>query len=98
MSNPCPYCGRDPFAERPPLTPKRAAVLTFISDYLAEHGFPPSFEDIARARGYRSFATVHEHVTRLQADGYLTPSAERPHRTLVPVVLPAGPAWREPCA
>lgn len=65
----CPLCGA--VRSRKPLSPKRARVLRFISDFTEANGYPPSFKEIATALHLRSLATVHEHVEQLRRDGYI---------------------------
>ncbi len=54
-----------------PLTKRQKQILDFIQGFLQEHGYAPSFEEIARAFGFASLATVHEHVSNLQRKGYI---------------------------
>ncbi len=54
-----------------PLTKKQKVILDFIGDFAEEHGYAPSFEEIAGHFGYGSLATVHEHLENLQAKGYI---------------------------
>ncbi|HWV56140.1 MAG TPA: transcriptional repressor LexA [Longimicrobiales bacterium] len=53
------------------LTKRQKDVLDYLSDYLEEHGYAPSFEEIARHFGFGSLATVHEHLENLRAKGYI---------------------------
>ena len=54
-----------------PLTKKQKEILDFIGDFAGDHGYAPSFEEIASEFGYASLATVHEHLENLQAKGYI---------------------------
>ena len=54
-----------------PLTKRQKEILDHIEDFLAEHGYAPSFEEIAEAFGYSSLATVHEHLSNLERKGYI---------------------------
>lgn len=54
-----------------PLTKKQKEILDFIGDFREEHGYAPSFEEIADYFGYGSLATVHEHLENLQTKGYI---------------------------
>ena len=54
-----------------PLTKKQRVILDFVEDFAAEHGYAPSFEEIADQFGYTSLATVHEHLENLRAKGYI---------------------------
>lgn len=53
------------------LTKRQREILDFIEGFLRFRGYSPSFEEIAEHFGYRSLATVHEHLQNLQAKGYI---------------------------
>jgi repressor LexA len=53
------------------LTRRQREILDFIESFLDAHGYSPSFEEIAEFFGYRSLATVHEHLSNLEAKGYI---------------------------
>lgn len=53
------------------LTKRQREILDFIEEFLRRRGYSPSFEEIADRFDYRSLATVHEHLTNLQAKGYI---------------------------
>ena len=57
-----------------PLTKRQKEILDFITGFLAEHGYAPSFEEIAHSFGYSSLATVHEHLSNLERKGYIRKS------------------------
>ncbi|MFP3948820.1 MAG: transcriptional repressor LexA [Gemmatimonadota bacterium] len=54
-----------------PLTKRQKEILDHIESFLEEHGYAPSFEEIAEAFGYSSLATVHEHLSNLERKGYI---------------------------
>ncbi|NJD11817.1 MAG: transcriptional repressor LexA [Gemmatimonadetes bacterium] len=54
-----------------PLTKRQKQILDFLDGFLAEHGYPPSFEEIAHNFGYTSLAPVHEHLENLRQKGYI---------------------------
>jgi repressor LexA len=54
-----------------PLTKRQKEILDHVDGYIEAHGYAPSFEEIARAFGYSSLATVHEHLTNLERKGYI---------------------------
>jgi repressor LexA len=54
-----------------PLTRRQREILSFLSEYTEEHGYAPSFEEIAGRFNYNSLATVHEHLTNLERKGYI---------------------------
>jgi repressor LexA len=57
-----------------PLTKRQKEILDFLETFVADNGYPPSFEEIARHFGYGSLATVHEHLENLRAKGYIRKS------------------------
>ena len=54
-----------------PLTKRQSEILTFLQGYIRDHGYAPSFEEIAGQFGFQSLATVHEHLTNLERKGYI---------------------------
>lgn len=60
------------------LTGRQAAILEFIRKNLQEHGYPPSVREIGDAVGLASSSTVHGHLARLQAKGYLRRDPTKP--------------------
>ena len=57
-----------------PLTKRQKEILDFLELFMAEYGYPPSYEEIARNFGYTSLATVHEHLENLRQKGYIRKS------------------------
>jgi len=53
------------------LTKRQKEVLDFISSFVDENGYCPSFEEIARGLDLASLATVHKHISVLEAKSYL---------------------------
>lgn len=53
------------------VTRRQREVLDFIGNFVEQHGYSPSFEEIARGLNLKSLATVHKHVTNLQTKGAL---------------------------
>ena len=53
------------------LTKRQREILDFIEGFVRFRGYSPSFEEIAANFGFRSLATVHEHLCNLQAKGYI---------------------------
>jgi repressor LexA len=53
------------------LTPRQKELLDFISGFQDEHGYCPSYDEIARGLELASLATVHKHIAALSAKGYL---------------------------
>src|SRR5258705_2172845 len=54
-----------------PVTRRQREILDFITAHLADKGYAPSFEEIARQFGFQSLATVHEHLTNLERKGFI---------------------------
>jgi repressor LexA len=54
------------------ITRRQHQVYDFISRFVAEHGYSPSFEEIASGLELSSLATVHKHISNLEKKGLLT--------------------------
>lgn len=54
-----------------PLTKRQRQILDYLTSYASEHGYAPSFEEIAEQFNYNSLATVHEHLSNLERKGYI---------------------------
>jgi repressor LexA len=61
------------------LTKRQKHVLDFLKNFLDEHGYSPSFEEIAAGlkdkrfggKALTSLATVHKHIATLERKGYI---------------------------
>ena len=53
------------------LTPRQKEVLDFLVNFVDDNGYSPSFEEIATGMNLASLATVHKHISALEARGYL---------------------------
>lgn len=53
---------------------KQQELLQFITEFLKEHNYAPSYREVMVALGYKSVSTVAVHVDGLIAKGYLTKS------------------------
>ena len=53
------------------LTRRQKEVVDFIAAFVDENGYSPSYEEIAAALKLASLATVHKHISALQAKNYL---------------------------
>ena len=71
-----------------PLTRRQREILDYLTSYIDERGYAPSFEEIAARFQFQSLATVHEHLTNLERKGYIrrTPNESR----AIEVVPPRG--------
>jgi len=45
--------------------------MDFLSQFIADHGYSPSYEEIASGLGLASLATVHKHIQALESKQYL---------------------------
>ncbi len=54
-----------------PLTKRQREILDFLSEFIQQHGYAPSLEEIGRRFGLSSLATVHKHLTNLQDKGFI---------------------------
>jgi repressor LexA len=54
-----------------PLTKRQREILDYLTSYIGDHGFAPSFEEIAATMKYASLATVHEHLSNLERKGVI---------------------------
>jgi repressor LexA len=54
------------------ITRRQREVYDFISRFVTEHGYSPSFEEIGQGLQLNSLATVHKHISNLEKKGLLT--------------------------
>ena len=54
------------------ITRRQHELYDFLSRFVAEKGYSPSYEEIKEGLGLSSLATVHKHVTNLEKKGLLT--------------------------
>jgi repressor LexA len=54
-----------------PLTKRQREILDHLNDFIQQHGYAPSLEEIGRRFGLSSLATVHKHLTNLQEKGFI---------------------------
>src|SRR5215831_8589387 len=53
------------------VTKRQKQVLDFVSQFIEENGYSPSYEEIARGLNLASLATVHKHISTLESKQYL---------------------------
>lgn len=53
------------------LTKRQKEVLDFIADFVEQHGYSPSYEELAHGLKLASLATVHKHIQGLEGRNYL---------------------------
>lgn len=66
------------------LTPQMSAALSFVRSYIAEHGFAPSYDEIAAALALASKCSVARLVDQMEARGVVR-RIPRCARSLTPV-------------
>ena len=54
-----------------PLTRRQREIFDFLSEFIEQHGYAPSLEEIGRRFGLSSLATVHKHLTNLEEKGFI---------------------------
>ena len=52
-----------------PLTKRQREILDYLNEFIQQHGYAPSLEEIGRRFSLSSLATVHKHLTNLQEKG-----------------------------
>src|SRR5882724_5100655 len=65
------------------LSDRQAAILDFVSSHCANYGYPPTVREIGLAVGLASPSTVHGHLAKLEALGYIRRHATKPRAMLV---------------
>ena len=54
-----------------PLTKRQREILDYLNEFIGQHGYAPSLEEIGRRFSLSSLATVHKHLTNLQEKGFI---------------------------
>jgi repressor LexA len=54
-----------------PLTKRQREILDYLGEFIQQHGYAPSLEEIGRRFNLSSLATVHKHLTNLQEKGLI---------------------------
>ncbi len=68
------------------LTKKQAEIFAFIRSHKAEHGYAPSYREIAEHFDLSSPATVHQHVQSLVEKGVITVGEDGEARSIEVIV------------
>lgn len=55
----------------PILYPRERQILEFVAQFIQRHGYAPTLKEIGQSVGLSSVATVHEHLSKLEAKGYI---------------------------
>lgn len=53
------------------LTRRQDEVLKYIKEYIVSHGYPPTVREIGKALDISSPATIHAHLSNLEAKGFI---------------------------
>lgn len=69
------------------ITTKQLNILKFIKAEVQRKGYPPSVREIGAAVGLKSTSTVHGHLSRLEAKGYIRRDPTKPRA--IEVLLPS---------
>ncbi len=72
------------------LSKRQQMILDFIKDEVMTKGYPPSVREIAVAVGLASSSTVHGHLERLEAKGYIRRDPTKPRA--IEILDPTGEA------
>lgn len=59
------------------MTSYEAQALSFIQTFSAEHGYPPSLQEISHALGWKAKSGAHRVVDNLERDGLIRRKARR---------------------
>jgi repressor LexA len=54
-----------------PLTKRQREILDYLGEFIQQHGYAPSLEEVGRRFGLSSLATVHKHLSNLQEKGFI---------------------------
>jgi repressor LexA len=54
-----------------PLNPRQKEILTFLTEHMRKHAYPPTVREIGRAVGLSSSSTVQNHLNSLEEKGYI---------------------------
>ncbi len=60
------------------ISKRQQEILDFIKDEVRMKGYPPSVREIAKAVGLASSSTVHGHLSRLEAKGFIRRDPTKP--------------------
>lgn len=81
------------------LNKRQISILEFIRSFIREKGYPPSVREIGKAVGLSSSASIHNHLQKLEAVGYIQRNPSKPRalevlqdsslrqQTMIPVPL-----------
>src|ERR1043166_4409478 len=67
-----------PTQETRMLTGRQQEIWKFLTDYVDEHGYPPTVREIGGAVGLASPSTVHAHLANLERAGLIKRDPTKP--------------------
>lgn len=70
------------------LTDKQKAFLAYLSRYVADWGTAPTFEEICRHFGFRSYNTVSTYLKVLERKGYVRLPREKNQKRALEILKP----------
>lgn len=79
-----------------PLTKRQREILDYLNDFIPQHGYAPSLEEIGRRFKLSSLATVHKHLTNLEEKGCIRRSWNRSRSVELVNARPGGRATELP--
>ncbi len=53
------------------LTKRQKQIIDFLDQYIGEHGYAPTLQEIGQYFGLASLATVHKHLKNLELKGFV---------------------------
>jgi len=65
------------------LTKRQKEILDFLADFIEEHGYAPSLDEIASHFDLSSPSTVHKHLLNLEEKGFIQRESSRSRAVLV---------------
>jgi len=58
------------------LTKRQSEILRFVTNFIKDYDYSPSYREIAEGMGLSSPATIHQHLQELKRKGYLNMDAD----------------------
>jgi repressor LexA len=58
------------------LTKRQSEILRFVTNFIKDYDYSPSYREIAEGMGLSSPATIHQHLQELKRKGYLNMEGE----------------------
>lgn len=62
---------------------RQKQILEIIKNYTKENGYSPTIREICSLANLKSTSTVHSHIKRLEAEGYITKGFDMPRSIVV---------------